>query len=108
MARVWITYREGLRLLGHVVASVPMERTVSRLDIATWRLFAAAAPEEVSGEQVRTSGERKRVLLEVGTEDARELTSFKVGCFYESPYSPAEALRRLGISTSAEPPSPAR
>lgn len=100
MARLWIVYREGLRLLGHVAASVPLERGVPRLDIAPWRLFTPTAPEEVSADQVRKSRERKRVLLEVRDEDRDELCGLTVA-FYESPYSPEECLRRLQLAGEA-------
>jgi hypothetical protein len=96
MARVWVVYREGLRLLGHVAASVPLEQSVARLDIASWRLFSKTAPDEVPAEQVDTHPGRKRVLLEVREGDREDLCGLIPG-FFDSPYSPQEALRRLHL-----------
>ncbi|MGH7820782.1 MAG: hypothetical protein ACREQ9_13520 [Candidatus Binatia bacterium] len=96
MARLWIVYREGLELLGCVKASVPLERAVPRLDIAPWRLFSTRPPAEVAAEQVEAHRGRKRALLEVREEDREELCGLIPG-FFESPYSPHEALRRLDL-----------
>ena len=96
MARLWIAYREGLRLLGHVAANVPLERAVSGLDVAPWRLFSTIPPEEVSLQQAHSVAARKRVLLEVRDEDRGELCGLPVGLF-DSPYPPEECLRRLGL-----------
>lgn len=95
-ARLWIAYREGLRLLGTAVAVVPFERAISRLDLAVWRLFSAEPPEETPAEQVRAARGRKRVLVEVRDHDLPDLSGYPPGC-YESPYSPEEALRRLEL-----------
>jgi hypothetical protein len=111
MARVWAAYREGLHLLGHPVATVPLEQAVPRLDIAPWRFFAASAPQEVSAAQVKAYGGRKRALLEVGGEDRGDLCGLNPG-FYESPYSVPEVRRRLGIAdedaagAGSPPPAP--
>ena len=96
MARLWVVYREGLRLLGHVVAQVPLEPTVSRIDIAPWRLFATAAPDEVPATQVRAYTGRKRVLLEVLPEDRGDFCALLPG-FYDSPFSPDEVSRRIAL-----------
>ena len=95
-ARLWVVYREGLRLLGCVVAVVPFERAITKLDLAVWRLFTAEAPEEVPADQVKTAAARRRVLVEVREHDLADLSGYPPGC-YESPYSPEEALRRLGL-----------
>jgi hypothetical protein len=96
MAKLWIVYREGLRLIGAVAAEVPLETAIARLDIAPWRLFTAKPPEARRLEEVRSSPERKRALLEVATQDRYDLCGLTVG-FFESPYSPDECLRRLGV-----------
>lgn len=101
MAKAWIVYREGLRLLGAVVSDVPLEPAVARIDIAPWRLFSSEAPEQVSLEQVHQASERKRVLLQVTAEDRYDLCGLIVG-FFESPYSPDECLRRLSLAGYAE------
>lgn len=100
MARLWLSYREGLRLLGAVVANAPLDRSVPHLDIAPWRLFTTESPEEVPPEQARASTERKRVLLEVCEADRYELCGLALG-FYESPYSLDECLRRLQLPKAA-------
>jgi hypothetical protein len=103
VAKLWLSYREGLRLLGAVVAEAPLESSVARLDIAPWRFFSSQAPESLSLEQIRRAPERKRALLEVATTDRYELCGLVVG-FYDSPYSPQECLRRLGIESEAPAP----
>ena len=96
MAKLWITYREGLRVLGAVRAEVPLESTVARIDIAPWRLFTNEAPEAISLEQVEHASEHKRVLLEVGPQDRYDLCGLVTG-FFESPFSERECLRRLDL-----------
>lgn len=95
-ARLWVSYREGLRLLGSVIALVPFERAISRLDLATWRFFSAEPPEEIPAAQLKDAHGRKRVLVEVREHDLPDLSAYPPGC-YESPYSPDEALRRLDL-----------
>ena len=98
MAKLWIAYREGLRLLGAVAAEAPLEIAVARLDIAPWRFFAGNAPEPVPLEAVHAATGRKRALLEVREEDRYELCGLS-SALYESPYSPEECLRRLNVVT---------
>lgn len=105
MAKLWIGYREGLRLLGSVVADVPLEPSVAKIDIAPWRFFSAEPPAKVPLEQVEAARERKRVLLEVTVADRYELCGLVLGVF-ESPYGPRECLRRLNITTSQASGSP--
>jgi len=100
MAKLWIVYREGLRLVGAVATEVPLETAITRLDIAPWRLFAAETPDTVSLEAVHAATERKRALLEVREEDRYELCGLSVA-LYESPYSSEECLRRFNVVTDA-------
>ena len=103
MAKLWFVYCEGLRLLGSVVGEVALETSIAALDIAPWRLFTATPPDPVSLERLEASQPRKRALLEVGEQDRYDLCGLTVGLF-ESPYSPAECLRRLKLGvTSASP-----
>ena len=101
MAKLWIVYREGLRLLGAPVADVALPTAVARLDIAPWRLFTTQPPERISPEQVQASRERKRALVEVQESDRYELCGLSVA-FYESPFSPEECQRRLRIVGAIE------
>ena len=94
MAKLWIVYRAGLRLLGAVAAEADLARCISTLDIAPWRLFTVAPPESASPDQVRTNPGRKRALVEVAEQDRYDFCPLSVG-FFESPYSPEECLRRL-------------
>ncbi|HSD11345.1 MAG TPA: hypothetical protein VLF14_10185 [Candidatus Binatia bacterium] len=100
MAKLWIVYREGLRLLGAVAAEIPLEPSIARLDIAPWRFFTVQRPESRPLEDVLSSSERKRALLEIESQDRYDLCGLTTG-FFESPYSPGECLRRLGVA--AEP-----
>jgi hypothetical protein len=100
MAKLWIVYGEGLRLLGAVIGEVDLGRCISTLDIAPWRWFTIAQPESVSLEQVQTSRHRKRALVEVSEKDRYDLCMLPVG-FFESPYSPDECLRRVRGKDSA-------
>jgi len=99
MAKLWIGYREGLQLIGAVVAEVPLETSVARLDIAPWRFFSEQPPEEVSLERVQQVPTRKRVLFEVTAADRYDLCGLVAGVF-ESPYSPRECLRRLNLAAA--------
>ena len=103
MAKLWLTYREGLRLLGAPAAEADVEAAVARLDIAPWRFFTADSPEIVSLDEARRVVERKRVLLEVMPTDRYDLCGLNVG-FYESPYSFEECSRRLGATSEATTP----
>jgi hypothetical protein len=94
MAKLWIVYREALRLLGAPLKDIPLDTAIARLDIAPWRLFTGTTPDAVPTEQVDLTTERKRALLEVREEDRYDLCGLSIG-FYESPYSPQECLRRL-------------
>jgi hypothetical protein len=99
MAKLWICYREGLRLVGAVVAEVSLEDAVARLDIAPWRFFSATPPAQVRLEQAEQTRARKRVLLEVTAADRYDLCGLLTGVF-ESPYSLRESLRRLNLAAS--------
>jgi len=101
MAKLWIVYREGLRLLGAVAGEANLTRCISILDIAPWRFFTVEQPESVSLDQVRTALGRKRALVEVGEQDRYDLCPLSVG-FFESPYSPEECVRRLNATPSLE------
>jgi hypothetical protein len=103
VAKLWLTYREGLRLIGAVAGEAPLESAASRLDIAPWRFFTAKPPDALPLAEVRRATERKRVLLEVTPTDRYDLCGLVVG-FYESPYSFDECARRLGIGTEAPAP----
>lgn len=100
MAKLWIVYGEGLRLLGAVAAEADLGRCVSRLDIAPWRLFTLTRPESVLIDQVNAGRRRKRALVEVTDQDRYDLCALSVG-FFESPYSPEECLRRLNLTDSS-------
>ncbi len=95
MARLWVAYREGLRLLGHVVADLSLEDARTKLDVAPWRIFTTSPPDVVDAERVSHARGRKRILVEVAEADRGELSAFAAG-LYDSPFSPAEALRRVG------------
>ncbi len=99
MAKLWIAYREGLRLLGSVVGDVALEPSIAALDIAPWRLFTATQPEPVALERLQASPHHKRALLEVSEQDRYDLCPLTVGLF-ESPYSPEECLRRLKLDAA--------
>jgi len=99
MAKLWICYREGFRLVGAVAAEVPLEASVARLDIAPWRFFSAEPPAEVPLERVEATPSRKRVLLEVTASDRYDLCGLLPG-FFESPYSLRESLCRLNRAAS--------
>ena len=62
MAKLWIVYREGLRLIGAVAAEVPLETAIARLDIAPWRLFTAKPPEARRLEEV-SDGKRHAAIV---------------------------------------------
>lgn len=97
MARVWIVVRDGFRLLGTVKGDVSLEVAITRLDLAPWRLFSKEPPELVSPGRVENGGEHRRVLVEVFEDERPDFSAYEGGCFYESPFSPQECLRRLEL-----------
>jgi hypothetical protein len=99
MAKLWIAYREGLRVLGAVVGEVALEPAMAALDIAPWRLFSATQPEPISVERLQASRHHKRALLEVSEQDRYDLCPLRVG-FFESPYSPDECVRRVKLDAA--------
>jgi hypothetical protein len=99
MAKLWIVYNEGLRLFGAVAAEVPLESSIARVDIAPWRFFTAQRPEARPLDEVLATSARKRALLEIESQDRYDLCGLTIG-FFESPYSPAECMHRLGVAAA--------
>ena len=100
MAKLWIVYREGLRLVGAVAGEADLTRCIATLDVAPWRFFTVEQPVSVSLDQARNARGRTRALVEVVEQDRYDLCPFSVG-FFESPYSPEECLRRLNRASPA-------
>ena len=100
MARVWFVRRQGGRWIvpgGRPSCERPLSALVFPLDLGTHRKLKddvpTPAPESPSEEPERL----ERVIVETTPEDLREheFSGYSVG-FYDSPYSPREAARRLG------------
>jgi hypothetical protein len=65
------------------------------LDIGLHRFLGESPIHAVSKSDEREFEPDDMVLVEVTEEDLTDTTSYKPG-FYSSPYSPREAVRRLG------------
>jgi hypothetical protein len=99
MARVWFARRRGGQWIapgGRPAYERPLSALIFPLDLAPHRLlvddFPVSAPE-LPGEDLAAL---EKVIVEIDAGDLRaEFSGYSVG-YYDSPYSPREAVRRLG------------
>jgi hypothetical protein len=102
MAKVWFVRRRGGQWIapgGVPVFEAPLQDLVFKLDIGTHRWLSAEHPTpapELAGE---TPNQLTKVVIQTDEGDLRGQisTAFRVG-FYDSPYSPREVARRLGLT----------
>lgn len=99
MARVWFVRRRGGEWVapGGVPAfEVPFAELVFPLDIGTHRRVSTERPVPAPEEAAVEPAALQRVFVDVDADDLAGLTftGYRPG-IYDSPYSPAEAARRL-------------
>jgi hypothetical protein len=99
MARVWFVRRRGGEWVvpgGAPAYELPLAALVFPLDIGTHRTVSDDPPIPAPDLPPEDPAALQRVFVEVEPKDltALDFTGYGVG-FYDSPYSPREAVRRL-------------
>ncbi len=101
MAKVWFVCREGVRWKAPGAAPAyerPLGELVFKLDLG-WqrRLPATNRPDPLPGSPPADLRQVEKVFVEVTNSDLEGalFPGYQPG-WYDSPYSPAEAVRRLG------------
>ena len=99
MAKVWFVRREGGRWIapgGQPRYTLPLADLVFRLDLGPQRWLPDERPDPDDSIPPEDPTTLAKVMIETDPNDlaGSEFTWFRVG-FYDSPYSPREAMRRL-------------
>lgn len=102
MAKVWFVRRRGAEWIapaGVPVQHAPLSELIFKLDLGPQRWLATERPipaPEMRGEDVQ---QLTKVMVETEPTDfaGQPATTYRVG-FYDSPYPPSEAARRLHVS----------
>ncbi len=97
MARVWFVHPEHrlVALGGQPAYEGPLDRFIWPLDLGLHRFYSSDPPQRVSDSSSVNLKPEDFTLVEVTREDLISGSGYKPG-FYSSPYSPGEAIRRLG------------
>lgn len=99
MARVWFVRRRGGQWVapgGTAAFELPFAELIFPLDIGTHRSVAHERPVPAADEAAVEPTALQRVFVEVDAADLDGLTfTGYVPGIYDSPFSPAEAARRL-------------
>lgn len=104
MARVWFVHRRGAHWIapgGAPACEIPLADLVFRLDLGPQRQLIDEAPVADRTVPAVRPDQLSRVIVETTPEDlaAYEFSGYSVG-YYDSPYSPREVARRLGLERS--------
>jgi hypothetical protein len=98
MAKVWFVRREGARWVapgGRPAFEAPLTQLIFPLDLGPQRLLVDGRPEPRADRPPEPPHQLTKVIVEVDPDDLNEeYTWFEVG-FYDSPYTPRVAARRL-------------
>lgn len=99
MARVWFVRRRGGQWIapgGTPAFELPFAGIVFPLDIGTHRAISDERPVPAPEEPPAEPAALQRVFIEIDAHDldGQTFTGYRPGV-YDSPYSPAEAARRL-------------
>lgn len=97
MAKVWFVRPEHrlMALGGPPAYEGPLDRFIWPLDLGLHRFYSADPPQQAADSPLVNLQPQDFVLVEVSQEDLVPGSGYKPG-FYSSPYSPGEAIRRLG------------
>jgi hypothetical protein len=99
MARVWFVRRRGGQWIvpgGEPAYKRPLSALIFPLDLGTHRLLVSEAPTLAPALPPEDPKALQKVIVETTAEDlGEEFSGYTVG-YYDSPYSPREAVRRLG------------
>ena len=98
MARVWFVRPEHrlTALGGRPAYEGPLDTFIWPLDLGLHRFYSADPPQRVSDSVPVNWKPEDFILVEVTQEDLAPGSGYRPG-FYSSPYSPREAIRRLGL-----------
>jgi hypothetical protein len=99
MAKVWFVRRDGGRWVapgGQPRYRLPLTELVFRLDLGPQRWLPDDQPDPRPDLPPEEPSALEKVMVETEASDltGAEFTWFRIG-FYDSPYSPAEVVRRL-------------
>ena len=99
MARVWFVRRRGGQWVapgGQPVVELPLAELIFPLDLATHRRLEDDPPVPAADLPPEEPAALHKVIVEVEPKDLDgfEFSGYAAG-FYDSPYSPREAARRL-------------
>ncbi len=99
MAKVWFVRRRGAEWIapgGAPAHEAPLAELVFRLDVAPQRWLSWERPVPAAELPREEPTQLSKVIVETSAADlsGQDSTTYKVG-FYDSPYPPAEAARRL-------------
>lgn len=99
MARVWFVRRRGGQWIapgGAPAFEMPFAELLFPIDIGTHRVITDERPVPLPDETAELPESLQRVFVEVDAPDleGQTFTGYRPG-IYDSPYSPAEAARRL-------------
>jgi hypothetical protein len=103
MARVWFVRRRGAEWVaprgGDPACERPLADLVFSLDLGTHRRLSDEAPVSAPSLPHVPPSDLSRVIVETTSGDLAEypFSGYEVG-YYDSPYSPFEAARRLGLA----------
>ena len=97
MAKVWFVRPEHrlMALGGQPAYEGALDRFIWPLDLGLHRFYSADPPQRISDSMPANWKPEDFILVEVTQEDLTPGSGYKPG-FYSSPYSPREAIRRLG------------
>jgi hypothetical protein len=98
---VWFVRRRGAQWIapgGTSVHQAPLAELIFKLDIGPQRWLSNERPTPGPELPREETGRLTRVMVETAAGDLAgcEFTAYRMG-FYESPYPPTEAARRLGV-----------
>ncbi len=96
MAKVWFVRPEHrfMALGGQPAYEGLLDTFIWPLDLGLHRFYSSDPPQQMANSPVNLQPE-DFVLVEVTQEDLVLGSGYKAG-YYSSPYSPGEAIRRLG------------
>lgn len=107
MARIWFVRRQGNLWVapgGNPACELPLKDVIFKLDLGPHRWLAHERPHPAPALRLENPGRLRKVIVEVLPADLADLpfSAFRAG-YYDSPYPPAEAARRLAIPTATDP-----
>jgi len=106
MARVWFVRRRGGEWVapgGVPACDRPLAELVFALDLGPHRHLSDEAPVAAPGLPPAPPAALARVIVETTSDDLAQhpFSGYVIG-YYDSPYSPREAARRLGLAQAEQ------